>query len=218
MMRQVKFGDYKCYDDWGLYLKAGWQLAPASTKVVTIDVFGADGVLDLTETVAGEPRYNNRAFSCTLILPPYVRERDEYERKRQQIADYCQGRRMRIHLPDSAEYYLLGRCEVSALSYLGRYAEIGISASCEPWLLKNNVTSVKLAVDGSANVVLRNARKTTIPEIISDGDVELTLNGIVRTVPAGSFKFADFALQQGRHQLWVRGSANVEIKYQEGRL
>ena len=217
-MNQAKIGEFRNFDDWGLYLKSGWTLSSPSVKRSTIDMPAADGLLDLTETLASEPRYGNRRFSCTLIFPPFKVNRKEYELKRRLIANYCHGKKMHIQPPDNPWRYLIGRCQVSELNLLSGHAEIVITADCEPWLYKNKITHLKLAVDGELNIVLRKERKTVLPEIITDNQVDVTINDITHTITAGSTKNVDFLLKEGRYQCKVVGNANVEIKYQEATL
>ena len=60
-MRTVKFGDLDSYADLGL-IREGATIGSPSIKTETVEVPGADGVLDLTEYF-GEVLYNNRDLS-----------------------------------------------------------------------------------------------------------------------------------------------------------
>ena len=215
-MRQIIIGDKKSYDDWGLFLQHGWVLEGAQPKSRYIDVPASDGVLDLTETLAGQPRYENRTFQCGLILPP---PREDWEDKRREISNYCNGRRMKIYTPDDLDRYLMGRISVGSLSLSERgMGVIHIMADCDPFLYKRNITEINLEVDGTTDIVLVNARRNVIPEITTGGSVEITINGARRNVGKGTYLFADFILREGKNQATFRGHTGVKITYQEADL
>lgn len=62
-MNGVKFGSKHSYDDWGLILKSRPVISPPSPKTIYIDVPGADGIIDLTESMTGEVKFNNRTIT-----------------------------------------------------------------------------------------------------------------------------------------------------------
>ncbi|MDL2224683.1 hypothetical protein LJC20_00520 [Eubacteriales bacterium OttesenSCG-928-M02] len=213
-MNQITFGEKQSYNDWGVILSS-WSLTGAAAKTEYIDVPAADGTLDLTEVLAGEPRYNDRTLTCKFTFPP---PRTEWERIRQAIANYCNGQRMKIWVPDCPDYYLVGRVSVDTLTRNRGYALLNVTAACEPWLYKNDPTEVILDVAESYSGVLVNDRRRVIPEITTDAAISVRMNDLTKELSAGTFVFADFALKEGENPIEITGSANVVITYQEGVL
>ena len=60
-MKTVKFGDLDSYADLGL-VRSNVEVGSPATKTDSVDIPGADGVLDLTEYF-GEVLYENRELS-----------------------------------------------------------------------------------------------------------------------------------------------------------
>lgn len=220
-MRQITIGEWRSYDDWGLLLHPNWRLEGARPKTQFIDIPASDGSIDISEVLAGEPRFNDRNFTCTLILPPYEKVRKEWEDKRREITNYCNGKRLKITTPDDDMRYLIGRISVAELQRRKGHALLNISAVCEPWLYHNNLTSINISTDRSINRVLQNARRRVIPTITTDEFIGISINGVHRSVSAGVWTIPDFVLNEGDNLLQigvVGGHPNVNISYQQADL
>lgn len=155
-------GDKGTYDDWGLLLKAGWSLEAPSVKTKYVNIPGADGSRDLTESLAGEPKYNDRKLTLTLIFPPAPTE--EWENCRREIATYCHGQKMHITLPDDRDRHLTGRLDIGSLVYSRAQAELKVTAVCDPYLYDNRETVIAVTANNPGrNITLDNARKRVTP-------------------------------------------------------
>jgi len=218
-IKQVMIGDHLSFDDWGVYLAPGWTLTSATPKITTVEIPASDGTLDLSEVLAGEVRYNDRTFTCELIFPP---AREEWERLRVEIANYCNGKRMRIVPPDHDGRYLVGRINVRSLSHERGHSTISLQANCEPWLYKRRETvqHITLAPNVPHVGILTNERRRVIPTIETTAPVTMTMGDKVHELSVGLNKHTDFALSEG-HNLFKLSSATAAIaiiRYQEASL
>lgn len=108
-MRQLKIGDYRTYDTWGLVLNRK-EISPPDIKEYTIEIPGHNGSLDLTQSMGGV-RYNDREVKFTLIGI-----NGTYEERIKQyhfIVSYFHGQIREIEEPDRPNEVLRGRWSVS---------------------------------------------------------------------------------------------------------
>ena len=216
---QIKIGSKWGFDAWGLLLAAGWSLAPATPKTTFVEIPASDGSLDISEVLSGEPRYQNRALSFGLV---FTQPESEWEALRQAVENYCSGQRMKITLPHDTRHYLLGRIRPGAFERQAGAAVLRFEVMCDPWRYKINPTIMPVVVpaEGTIAGVLRNERRRVIPEITTDGSVDVTINGLTQSISAGTFKFTDFILEPGNNPVMVEGAegTTVTFTYQEGSL
>ena len=216
---QIKIGDKWSYDVWGLLLAKGWSLDAAKPKTSYVEIPASDGSIDLSEVLAGEPRYLNRALSFGLV---FTQAEDDWESLRQTVENYCSGQRMRLTLPHDPRHYLLGRITSGDFERQAGSAVLYFDVQCDPWRYKNNQTVVALTTPGGGTITsnLRNERRRVIPEITTTGSANITINGITQSVSAGTFKFTDFILDPGNNPVTVAGATGVTatFTYQEAGL
>lgn len=216
---QIKIGDKWSYDAWGLLLASGWNLEAAQPKTSFVEVPAGDGALDITDVLAGEPRYQTRNISFGLVL---TQPEGEWESIRQTVENYCAGQRMNLVLPHDQKHYLTGRISAGDLERQAGSAVINLSAICDPWRYKTNETVVSLTVPASGTITgnLRNERRRVIPEITTDGPVDVTINSVTQSISAGTFTFTDFILEPGNNDVVVTGTDGtiVTFTYQEASL
>lgn len=137
-LRQIKIGDKWSYSDFGLLLSSGWTLSESAPKTTYVDVPEADGQLDMSEALSGEIHYQSRNFSASLIFQDDTQS--NWELKRRQLANYVHGKRLKLQLPDTPDYYLQGRFSVGPLKTDYPFATVDVTAVLDPWLYKNDLT------------------------------------------------------------------------------
>lgn len=216
---QIKLGSKWSFDAWGLLLAAGWTLEPATPKTAFLEVPAADGTLDITEVLAGEPRFNNRMLMFGLVL---LQPEAEWETIRREVDNYCNGQRMKITLPHDQRHYLMGRISTGTLERQAGSALLPFSVTCDPWRYKNRTTTITLTIPGAGEITgnLRNERRRVLPEITTDGAIDVTINEVTQSISAGTFKFTDFILEPGNNIVEVAGQegTTVTFEYQEASL
>ena len=216
-MNQIQFDGILSYDDWGVYLTS-FFVGDAEPKENYIDIPFGDGSLDLTEAVAGEVSYSNREFEAIFTIKP---PRSEWSDLVRMMRAYLNGRKRKIRIADEPEYYLIGRCKTSFEidGVLGRFT---VSATCEPWKLKNapTVQNVAIGASGSATIYLSNSRKRVIPTITTSAEVSIAFCGQTTAVTTGTHKFTNIVLVEGENKMTITGAVGTAInfEYQEGAL
>lgn len=98
------------WDDWHLIPTSRPVFNPPSVKTNYIDIPGADGSFDFTETLTKFPVYNNREGSVEFIVENGHKEWYEIY---SEIMDYLHGQYVEVMLEDDTLYYYEGRFTVN---------------------------------------------------------------------------------------------------------
>lgn len=212
-MKQITFGEYRSYDDLSLVLTAKTIGSP-EIKTYTVEVEGADGVLDYTEYF-GEPKYSNltHIFEFSTVVVP-----SQFMELYSAIKDALHGKKMHIVLDDDPDFYYIGRISVSEFTNEKSIGIISIECDCEPYKYKSDVTTVTKAVSGSMEITLSNMRKRVVPTITTDASFTFAFGGRTVTHSAGTFMIPTLELVEGNNTVTVTGTGNVSFTYQEGGL
>ena len=107
-------------------------------KKKTIDIPGADGLIDLSESLTGYPVYNNREGSFEFIV---LNDFKAWYRAYSDISDYLHGKIMKAVLEDDPDYYYEGRFTVNDWKSNKDWSRIVIDYSVGPykWRLANSL-------------------------------------------------------------------------------
>lgn len=213
MMNQIKFGNYKSFDDL-LLICTKKEIGDPKAKTAKVNIEGGDGVLDYTEYF-GDIKYENRTlkFEFETIVP-----QTQFPELYSSILNALNGRRLKIVLDEDANFYYMGRISVSAFTQNKGIGSIKIECDCEPYKYKKNQTVVSKAVSGSATITLANMRKRVVPTITSNATMTYEFGGRTIQHNAGTFIIPTLELVEGNNAVKVTGTGNVTFAYQEGRL
>lgn len=216
-MNQVEFDGILSYDDWGVYLTSLF-VGDAEPKENYVDIPFGDGSLDLTEAVTGEVSYSNREFEAIFTIKL---SRSEWPDLVRMMRAYLNGKKRKIRIADEPDYYLIGRCK-TGFKKDGVLGRLTVSATCEPWKLKNapTVKSVTIPASGTVTAYLPNSRKRVIPTIKTSAEISIIFDGKTTVVTAGTHKFTNIILVEGENQMTITGTTGttVSFEYQEGAL
>lgn len=216
-MNQIQFDDILSYDDWGVSLTSLF-VGDAEPKENYIDIPFGDGSLDLTEAIAGEVMYSNREFEAVFTIKP---PRSAWPDFLRMARAYLNGKKRIIRIAEEPDYCLVGRCKTS-FEIDGVLGRLTVSATCEPWKLKNapTVQNVTIPASGTVTAYLPNSRKRVIPTITTSAEVSIAFCGQTTVVTAGTHKFTNIVLVEGENQMTITGTAGTTInfEYQEGAL
>lgn len=209
-MKGIKFGNYHSYDDFSLILSQKTIGAP-SPKVETVEIPGGDGVLDLT-AFFGEVKYNNRTltFEFSSIVP-----QADFLTLFSEIQNALHGQKMNIVLDDDAEWYYIGRIDVSEWKAEKSIGKLTIECDCEPYKIKIAETVVSAVVDGETSVVLQNSKKTVIPTIDITGNVNLSFGANYYSLTDGRYDLPGVQLQNGSNTVLLTGTGTATFLYRE---
>lgn len=209
-MKGVKFNEIHSFEDLNLVL-APFQMPPAEPKTNFVDVPGADGSLDMTESL-GEVKYKDRTGSMTFSVLP----QDDFEVKKTQVSNLLNGLQCKITLDKDPEFYYLGRLSVKDYTANKMLRQITIDFRVQPYKFKRDVTEV--VVEGSKSIVLINNRKSVVPTITTTANTTITFGDATLEMNAGTHKFLDIYLKQGENPITIESDGVVTITYQEGAL
>lgn len=124
------------YDDWFLIPASRPVFNPPSVKTKYIDIPGADGVIDLTETLRKCPVYNNREGSIEFIVENGHRA---WWEAYSTIMDYIHGQYVKAVLEDDPEHYYEGRFFVNEWKSDKDWSRITLDYNLKPY--KTNIQS-----------------------------------------------------------------------------
>lgn len=208
-MKGVRFGDYHSYDDFSLILNSKTIDSP-EPKITTVEIPGADGVIDITEYF-GETKYKNRklSFDFSTIIP-----QRGFLHLFSEIQNTLHGKKVRIVLDDDPNFYYVGRIAVSEWKADRNIGKITVDCDCEPYKYRIYKTVMTVPA-GDNTIVLPNLRKRVSPKFHSSGNVVITFNGHEYPPANGDFEIPTILLRPGNNEITLSG-AECRIEYQEG--
>ena len=212
-MNGVTFGSKHSFTDYGLILKSK-IIGAATVKTKKVDIEGGHGSLDYT-AFFGEPKYNNRPL--TLNFESKERTAD-FVSTYSVIQNDLHGQVFDIILDEDPDFHYVGRLSVGDYSTANKIPALTITGDCEPYKLKNTITTVSQAVSGTATITLSNMRKKVVPTITTDAEMTIVFGGRSTTASAGTFTIPTLELSEGDNIVTVSGTGNITFKYTEGGL
>lgn len=222
MLHGITINGVDTLESWGLILLADLIETPPARKENLVPVPGMDGVLDLSETLTGEPVYDTRAVSGTLF-----RCADQWTMKylSGMLLDMYHGQRVDLGLPSDLFHHYRGVLQI------GEYSEAAPGRipfsmpAADPWRYKNEITAVAAALTSTdyTTLYLDNERRRVVPAITVTAATRVRWREKVYTLqPGQTFRDLDIRLDPGENTvdaaLVAAGSGEISITYQEARL
>ena len=134
----VKFGTKHTLIDWGLYMVKPPEISRPDPVTYEVEIPGADGTLDLTESLTGEVVYRNRPIRFFFMSKIPILNWRALE---SEIANHLHGKNLDIICDDDPDYYWNGRCYLEEWSFKGRISYITIAATVYPYKWENDEAS-----------------------------------------------------------------------------
>lgn len=242
-MYGVTFGEKHSYKDWGLTLKTRPVISPPSPKTIYVDIPAADGIIDLTESLAGEVKYENRKITCEFnVTDSRKRWSDIYS----DILDYLHGKKMNVIFDEDPTYYYIGRWKVNEWKSDKATSTIIIEGTVEPYKLElfsstddwewdsfNFESGIiqdfkNMVVEGTLNFTVIGSRKSVIPTITvesSDGN-GMTYNHMGQQsqrvlnlhLNDGVTKNPTIVYKDGETWVTITGNGTISVDFRGGRL
>lgn len=232
----ITFGTKHTWRDWRLVPTSRPVFLPPDVKTVEVDIPGSDGILDLTESLTGDVKFNNRAGSIEF----QVENRSNWVDVYSEIMGYLHGQRMRAILDDDPDFYYMGRFNVNAWKSEKNHSLITIDYNVEPYKMErfssledwewdsfNFETGIireykEIRVDGSLTFTIAGRRKTVVPAftVVSDdgSGLQVRFNGTIYDLPDGTSRVLNIVIMSGTNTLYFTGNGTVSIDYRGGRL
>lgn len=217
MARGTDFGGIHSYHDLHL-VQALVEIDPAEPRLNFIDVPGADGAKDFSESPAGRVVFNTREITWTFKLYPG----DHWAEKYRQVSNALNGRACHITLDDDPDYYYVGRLSVDKHAADGILHTITVVAICQPYKLKHAGATTKANLTTAYSTLkLVNDRMPVVPTIVVTAATTLLWNGNTFSLAAGTHRLLDIMLVEGVNSLQaktVSGTGTITVTYREGAL
>lgn len=215
MLNDVIFNNEKsAYKDWNIVLTKA-EIPPPAPKLMSIDITGADGELDLSEVLTNDIKFKNRTIKLTFE----VMNDKEYYSITSEMAKYLHGKNVTFRLNGNDDYYYTGRAVINSWECVKRKGTIVVSINADPY--KYNITETIYNVtlnNETKTIVLINGRKYICPIIDVTGSVKLVWNGKSYTLSEGKQQVLGFVLKEGNNTASFTGTGKVKITYRRGEL
>ena len=215
MLNDVIFNNEKsAFYDWNIVLTKA-EIPLPTPKTSTVDIKGADGVLDLSEVLTGDVLYNNRTIKLTFEM---LNDNDYYGLITE-ISNYIHGQKIKFTLNNDEDYYYIGRATINQWECVKRKGKIVIQVDCEPYkyAVIETVRTVNVT-NQTKTVTLINNRKRICPNLDVTGTITLTINGVQYELAVGEQQLINFRLVEGNNTIKVSGNGTLTISYRQGAL
>lgn len=215
MLNDVIFNNEKsAFYDWNIVLTKA-EIPLPTPKTSTVDIKGADGVLDLSEVLTGDILYNNRQAKLTFEMM----DDTDYWDLMTKISNYLHGQKIKFTLNNDEDYYYTGRATINQWECIKRKGKIVISVDCEPYKYAVIETIKKVQVTNQTKtVILSNSRKRVCPTLTVTGTITLTINGVDYNLAEGKQQLINFRLVECNNVVKVSGNGTLTINYRQGAL
>jgi len=214
----IYFGDIHSYYDLNLVLSSV-TIPPATPKTNYIDIPGGDGSIDLTEA-HGEIKYKNR--ECTFVFTVSPDDDLTFEERKMKVSTALNGVRCKIILDKDPNWYYNGRCTINEYKQDKNLLQITITATAEPYKYKLGETVATFAVSESTLLAtIKNERKTVVPVIECDIDVQVIFEASVFQLNTGRNRILEINLKPGENKfqlMGIGGEGTIRFTFQEGAL
>lgn len=236
----ITFGNKHTWRDWRLVPTTRPVFDPPSPKLIEVEVPGADGVLDLTESLTGDVKYNNRTGS----LEFQVENKEHWAEVYSTIMDYLHGQRLKAVLDDNPDYYYIGRFTVNKWDSNKNRSTIVLDYNLDPYKyeLFSSLEKWKwdpfsfetgiirdykdIVVDGSYKLEIPPTRKVVVPTItVTLADENATMQvrygwGTTYSLKEGENRISDIRISNANQYnfLTFTGRGTVSVDYQGARL
>lgn len=216
-MQGVKFDDKHSYYHWGLMFKSRPVISPPIPKTKYVEVPGADGAIDMTDTLTGYTQYQNRLIKFEFIL---MAGREKWPAIYSDLLDTLHGRKFRITFDDDPDYYYTGRVTVDKWDAAKVTSIITMTAEVEPFKTERvGKTKNIIATEEGETVTIQGSVKPVVPDITtSDEGVQLAFRGETYTLAEGVNRIPGIVIREGDNEFTFTGSGTVEIAYKGGRF
>ena len=131
MYHSITFGSKNSYSDWHLVPDGRQIVVMPEPKTSIVDIPGANGSLDLSESLTNYPIYNNREGSFSFHVLNDIEPLDTLYSK---IATYLHGRIYNVVLEDDPDYFYKGRHKIAwSPGNDGTWSHLEISYTYDPF-------------------------------------------------------------------------------------
>lgn len=222
---------FHTYRDFGLILKSKTLTLP-TVKTETVNISSINGVLDLTDIIDGEAKYDNRTL--TFVLNDQE-DRWHYSAVLSKLAGRIHGKRFKIILDADQAYYYLGRVSINDFATTAAY-DADITVECnvdpfkyellsagEPWLWDpfdfetGVIKSIhNIEINGSKEIITYNGVVSVTPTFTCSAPMTVEVDGKSYELKAGETVNYEILIPPGENTITVTGHGTITIDYRIG--
>ena len=206
--------DINCFEDWNIVLTE-INIPFPTPKISLIDIPGSDGVIDLSEVLTGDVKYNNRVCKLTFEMLDLT----DYTNLMSEISNLIHGKVVTFIQTNDENYFYRGRATISEWECIKNQGKIVIEVDCEPY--KYNIKETKMNVilnNESKTVRINNDRMPVCPTLVVNGDVSIVIDGETYKLEVGEQQLLGFILEDGVNEFTFSGNGSINITYRKGSL
>lgn len=234
MYHSITIGEKNTWDDWHLIPTSRPLFNPPSVKTHLVDIPGGDGVLNLTNALAGRPTFNNRTGSWTFIVQNGFMD---WATLFSEIMVYLHGKTLRAVLEDDPAYYYEGLFFVNQWKSDKDYSQIVIEYNVDPykrkirstgedwlWNTFNFETGVirnytDILVEDSLNIIITNDMMINVLIIhCSASGMSMIYEETTYPLYRGANVISKITLNPGDNMLRFLGRGTITIESRGGML
>ncbi len=128
MIDYILFGNKNTFKDYGLLIQS-LTISEAQPKEEIIDIPGADGQLDFSQSLTGDIKYQNRTITISLAKSKNQNCFGEYSK----IQNDLHGKIMKIILSNDRNFFYKGKVKVKDFDRYQLIHSIDIECDVEPY-------------------------------------------------------------------------------------
>lgn len=210
MLNDVKFNnDKSAYLDWNIALTSV-EIPLPEAKRMTVDVQGADGLIDLSTVLTGDVKYNNRVIKLNFEMMDV----SNYYSLMSEISNYLHGKVVTFVLSKDDNFYYKGTASINSWECSRRKGTIVITIDAEPYKYEVDETVIDISLDGTPTYyTLPNLRKRVCPVFTVSGDVSVTVDDVEYTFDEGMQQILSLQLVEGDNIWLFSGNGTVKATY-----
>lgn len=216
MLNDVIFndGDKSAYLDWNIVLTKA-EIPLPKVKSSTVDIMGADGILDLSEVLTGDVKFDVRQAKLTFE----VMDDSKFTEIITEIGNYLHGKNVTFTLNNDEEFYYSGRATINNWECSRRKGKIVITVDCEPYKMEINETVIILPLTSTpTHYILQNLRKVVCPVIDVSDNATVVFDDYTYNLDSGEQQIVNIQLVEGENRFVLSGDGTVKFTYRRGAL
>ena len=194
-------GGVDLFEEYGVAISDECELGTPEPKTYTVDVPGGDGCIDLTESLTGHAHYGMR--EAKLPLMARTATPGEWREVVSGLLALLHNRAHDFTMAMDPSHTWHGRFSVGAAKWSGGVGTVEVTASCDPWLLREHHSESFDAVGGTMRTLPCGVRPVhpiitcSSPTTVIFGEVNVTVPG-----DGSPYRLNDVLLEPGENEVW----------------
>ena len=213
---------YHTYTNWGLYITNTNCIGAPEQYTKYVEVPGRNGLVDLSEAVAGRQVYTKREIKIQLAG---AKNKTTWSSTLSDIRNKINGKICRFVFDDDTTYFWRGRVEIKDFSSALNLGKFTINVpTADPYKYAVTATTIgPTTISGSGTVTVPAGTMPTCPEIIvtdkTSTNFTVTYSNVEYSLTSGTNKIPSILVGGASAvTLSFTGTAKVQIDYRSGSL